>query len=231
VGQSEWRVGLVVVVRGRVSKMPNQHLMGGVAGKRDFYFDVTGGSQTVVYAAALPACGGELELRGKVLEVRGGSKRPGEASKVGSSYSELHVDVDDARCIDDEIVTKAQVTFEVRPLGGPGSMGPTELSAASDPALHEIVRWLADHPDVTKLAIEGHVNGLKMSSTPNARWGAQLAGQVAQWLVKHGVDCHRLEVVGRLDPDPKSPAERIRFRVHAGAAREPGDVVADACKP
>ena len=234
--QSEWREGDVVVVRGKLSKLPHQHLIGSVTGKREHYFDVTGGSQTIVYAASLPACTGELELRGKVLEVRGASKRPGDTKemKVDSSYREFHVDVDEARCLGGttDVIATGPVTFEVRPLGGPGSMGPTELSPKSDASLNEMVRYLADHPEITKVAIEGHVNGLKMSNIPNARRGADLGMQVAQWLVKHGVDCHRLEVMGRLDPDPNSPAERIRFRIlRPGAARLAGDAYADPCRP
>ena len=89
-----------IALRGRISKIPWQHLMTGVTGKKAEYFDLEGGKdQTVVYWKDPPSCSGDIVVVGKVLEVRGPPKKPGgRDTKVDDSYSELHVDVDSARC-------------------------------------------------------------------------------------------------------------------------------------
>ena len=99
---STWKPGATITVRGRVSQIIWQHIMTGVEGKKSAYFDLDGekSQQTVVYWKDPPTCNGTIEVTGKVLEVRGGSKRPGGATKVDESYSELQIDVEHARCVD-----------------------------------------------------------------------------------------------------------------------------------
>lgn len=92
-------------------------------------------------------------------------------------------------------------------------MGPTVLSAKSDAALEEVRAYLAAHPDAGPLRIECAINPMRMSSSPDARWPAGLALQVARWLVDHAIDCKRLEAVGWLDMELDQPAERVRFFV------------------
>lgn len=85
-----------ITLRGRVSKTPWQHMMTGVPGKSDAYFDLGGGKeQTVVYWKAPPSCAGDVEVVGTVLEVKGASKG-GKADEI----RELHVDVSSARCVE-----------------------------------------------------------------------------------------------------------------------------------
>lgn len=115
--------------------------------------------------------------------------------------------------VDGELETAAEVLFEVRPLSGPGTMGPTVLSAKSDPALEEVRAFLAAHPEAGLLRIECSINPMRMSSSPDARWPAGLALQVARWLVDHAIDCRRLEAVGRLDGELDRPQQRVRFFV------------------
>lgn len=88
------------MARGKVSRVPWQHLMTGVPGKQSEYFDLSDGWQTVIYAKDLPSCAGTLEVEGTVLSVRGPSKRPGRETKVDDSYEELQLDVTAARCIE-----------------------------------------------------------------------------------------------------------------------------------
>jgi hypothetical protein len=94
--------GEPITLRGRPSKLVWQHMMTSVPGKRSAYFDLGGGKeQTVVYWKEPPNCAGDIEVTGKVLELRGPSKRPGQPeTKVDDTYSERHVDVDTARCAD-----------------------------------------------------------------------------------------------------------------------------------
>src|SRR5262245_14764123 len=46
-----------------------------------------------------------------------------------------------------ELKTPAEISFQVRPLSGPGSMGPAELAPGSDVALSHVQRYLEAHPD------------------------------------------------------------------------------------
>lgn len=129
-----------------------------------------------------------------------------------------------------ELQLAREVSFEVRPLNGPGSMGPRVLSQSSEPALEEVRAYLAAHPEARPLRIECAANPLTMSGMPTPRWPAGLAHQVARWLVDHGIDCARLEVVGVLDRSGDTPGERVRFFVGRSTPRE-GDayVQLDAC--
>jgi hypothetical protein len=109
-------------------------------------------------------------------------------------------------------------------------MGPTGLAASSDPALEEVRAYLVAHADATPLRIECAANPMMMSSDPNTRWPAGLAKQVARWLVDHGIDCKRLEVVGWLDKESNAPAQRVRFFIGKKSSR-PADQETrlDAC--
>lgn len=87
-----------VTARGKISKTPWQHLMGSVPGKTSAYFDLEDGGQTVVYWKEAPKCAGLIEVTGKELIVRGGSKRPGAPSK-GDEFVEHHIDVMLVKCL------------------------------------------------------------------------------------------------------------------------------------
>ena len=98
--RSEWRDGLPVVAQGKISDRPWQHLVGSVEGKTAEYFDLQDGSQIIVYVTETPDCPEGVRVSGKVIEIRGASKRPGEAeSKAGGDFSELHIDVASFRCV------------------------------------------------------------------------------------------------------------------------------------
>jgi hypothetical protein len=72
-----------------------------IEGKEEHDFDLEGGGMTVIHAASLPACDGVLELRGTIVELRGPAKRPGHGpTKVDETYTEMHVDVARARCVE-----------------------------------------------------------------------------------------------------------------------------------
>jgi len=94
-----WREGERVMVRGRISQTPWQHMITSVEGKRAEYFDLEGGGQTVIYARDLPPCAGTLEIEATVLRVAGPGKRPGRDTRA-DEYVELQLDVGAARCLD-----------------------------------------------------------------------------------------------------------------------------------
>jgi len=130
-----------------------------------------------------------------------------------------------ATVVDGELKTAAEVVFEVRPLSGPGTMGPTALSTKSDPSLEEVRAYLTAHPDAGPLRIECAINPERMSSSPDAKWPASLALQIANWLVERGIDCKRLEAAGRLDSELNGQ-ERVRFFVNRDGRDRPPNRVA-----
>lgn len=93
-----WNAGDEVTALGKISKIPWQHLMIQVPGKRPEYFDLEGGEQIVIYARDLPTCGSSMRVEGTVIEARGASKRPGPQTKTEDDYSELSLDVKQAAC-------------------------------------------------------------------------------------------------------------------------------------
>jgi hypothetical protein len=125
-----------------------------------------------------------------------------------------------------ELTTPGEVSFRVRPLSGPGSMGPSELAPESEVALSHVKKYLEAHPD-QPLRVECSVNVSKLSSGPNSGYAANLANLVARWLVEHGVPCQRVEAVGRLERAPEAPAEKVRFLVRWGS--EAPDARAEPC--
>ena len=99
---AEWKDGELVTVRGRVATVIWQHVIGPPASKTFAYFDLEGEDhQTVVYWTKAPGCAEAVEVTGRVLVVTGPPKRPGRReTKVDASYSEVHLDVDEARCVE-----------------------------------------------------------------------------------------------------------------------------------
>lgn len=131
--------------------------------------------------------------------------------------------------VDGELRTSTEVAFAVRPLNGPGTMGPTVLSEASDAPLEEVRAYLVAHPDGGPLRIEASVNPMRMSSSPDASWPAGLSLQIARWLVERGIDCKRLAPIGWLDKSLDGK-ERVRFLVGPAHERPPGEEARrDAC--
>lgn len=74
--------------------------------------------------------------------------------------------------------------------------------APSEYATLELVRaYLVDHPDVTRVRIEGHTDG-RGEADHNAELGADRAERVRGWLIERGVDASRLEAVSCADRVP-----------------------------
>ncbi len=126
-----------------------------------------------------------------------------------------------------ELVLPSPIRFVVRPLSGPGTMGPSELSADSDVALSHVASYVRAHPEAD-VRIECAVNAIKMSSGPNSGRGAHRAQLVARWLVDRGISCKRLEAVGVLERKADAPAEVVRVLVRRGNPNA-GESRADPC--
>jgi hypothetical protein len=90
------RVGERVVLAGRVSQTPWQHMIRGDLKKQSAYIDLERGGQIVAYAEGSISCPGTVVLTGTVLLTEGSSKRPG-SKEVGS---EVQLDVESWQCLD-----------------------------------------------------------------------------------------------------------------------------------
>jgi outer membrane protein OmpA-like peptidoglycan-associated protein len=73
--------------------------------------------------------------------------------------------------------------------------GKADLLASSEATLREIVDVLSKHPEIARLAVDGHTDG-KGSAQRNLELSRARALSVERWLVEHGVDARRLEARG-----------------------------------
>lgn len=73
--------------------------------------------------------------------------------------------------------------------------GKATLKKASDAPLTFVKDYLDQNPAVTTLRIEGHSDSMG-SDAANQKLTEGRAKAAAEWLVAHGIDCHRLVAVG-----------------------------------
>ena len=60
------------------------------------YLDLNDGNQIVIYSKIPIKCKRNVKIKGKVIEVRGKSKRPGDTSEI--IYKEYQIIVEDWEC-------------------------------------------------------------------------------------------------------------------------------------
>lgn len=175
------------------------------------------------------ACGGSSERSAApppavvtTVVAPGAEEAPGSASSAASEAKPAFAIAEDG-----ELNVPSPVAFRVRPLAGPGSMGPSELAPESDAALEHVAAYLRAHPG-TSLRVECAVHASRLSSGPNAARGAYLAHLVARSLVGRGVDCGRLEAAGVVEEAPDAPAEKVRFLLRWQAT--PNEARKDPCE-
>jgi lipid-binding SYLF domain-containing protein len=78
--------------------------------------------------------------------------------------------------------------------------GSAELTPDSEPALHEALATLKEHPD-WKIRVEGFTDN-QGSKEANLKLSSQRAEAVVNWLVEHGIDRSRLSAKGYGDARP-----------------------------
>ena len=82
-----------VTIKGKISKIPWQHMITTVKGyPLNEYFDLEDKTQIVIYLKEAIPERGLISITGKVVGVKGGSKKPGAAKS--EPYVEYHVAVD-----------------------------------------------------------------------------------------------------------------------------------------
>ncbi|HEB32437.1 MAG TPA: hypothetical protein ENI15_16450 [Spirochaetes bacterium] len=89
-------IGKRIVLEGRISTMPWQHMIDDNPDYRYMeYFDV-GEDQLVIYSKEKIDCGGLVRLEGSVIQIEGKSKRPGS----DEVYREMQITVEGWECAD-----------------------------------------------------------------------------------------------------------------------------------
>jgi OmpA-OmpF porin, OOP family len=81
----------------------------------------------------------------------------------------------------------------------------------SEKVLKTVLQFLADHPEVTRMRIEGHTDD-KGEDENNQKLSAQRALSVSNWLVDNGVSHLRLLAVGFGESKPMAPNELVDGR-------------------
>ncbi len=107
-----------------------------------------------------------------------------------------------ALVIGEQIVIRDKIVFE---------SGKARIEASSEAVLAGLADLLTNHPEIARLAIEGHTDDLG-SQPQNLALSQARAAAVMRWLIEHGVDERRLQASGYGSRRPlkpnSSPAER-----------------------
>lgn len=81
----------------------------------------------------------------------------------------------------------------------------------SEPVLTKLLQFLQEHPEVTRLRVEGHTDSTA-GEEYNQDLSARRALSVCNWLVDRGVDHNRLIAVGFGESRPLAPNELVEGR-------------------
>jgi OOP family OmpA-OmpF porin len=93
---------------------------------------------------------------------------------------------DAVRIVGTQIVISQTIAF---------ATGKDDVAGVSEPVLSQIVRLLEDHPDIARVAVDGHTDDVGLEKD-NLALSRRRAVAVVRWLVAHGVDERRLEARG-----------------------------------
>ena len=103
--------------------------------------------------------------------------------------------------------------------------GKTDLRADANQILDGVVEVLVNHPEITKLRIEGHTDSMG-SARLNKKLSQGRAESVVNYLVEQGIDASRLEAKGYGESKPIAPNNtrrgreqnrRVEFTILSGA--------------
>lgn len=89
--------GKSMELTGTISDTPWQHMIDAPRGYENAnYVDFADGDQMVVYSKTPMECEGDVNIKGRYVEIEGTSKRPGS----DESYTELQIMADEFECAD-----------------------------------------------------------------------------------------------------------------------------------
>nr|WP_240806686.1 OmpA family protein [Polyangium spumosum] len=126
-----------------------------------------------------------------------------------------------ASLAEQEIVISQQVQFET---------GTAVLRPESDGVLGEVARVLAEHPEITRVEVQGHTDDTGPPDV-NRALGQDRAESVVEWLVRRGVARERLQPKGYGSDRPiadntteegRGKNRRVEFRILEKAPAEGG---------
>jgi len=95
------------------------------------------------------------------------------------------------------------------------------IAPESDGLLLQIVHVLEDHPEIARVAVDGHTDNVGLESN-NLALSRRRAVAVVRWLVAHGIDERRLEargfgprrpLVSNDTPEGRSRNRRVEFQI------------------
>lgn len=97
------------------------------------------------------------------------------------------------------------------------ALASAKILPESDPILTAVQQILEQHPEITKVSVEGHTDN-QGKAAANLELSKQRAAAVAAWLVKHGIDKKRLVSVGfgqqrPIDSNESEPGRQNNGRV------------------
>jgi outer membrane protein OmpA-like peptidoglycan-associated protein len=105
----------------------------------------------------------------------------------------------------------------------------SEILRDSDPTLLAVATTLKDHPEITKIRVEGHTDNVGNAGA-NERLSQKRAEAVVKWLTSYGIDKRRFEAKGfgmRNPVDTNTTDEgrqnnrRVEFHIAEGGAAAP----------
>lgn len=89
--------------------------------------------------------------------------------------------------------------------------GKADIRPGSEKVLRTLHQFLSEHPEVTRLRIEGHTDA-RAAEDFNMELSAKRSLAVCNWLVDHGIDHTRLIAVGFGESRPLGPNEEAQGR-------------------
>ena len=105
----------------------------------------------------------------------------------------------------------------------------SEILRDSDPTLLAIATMLKDHPEITKVRVEGHTDNTG-SGGANTRLSQKRAEAVVKWLTSYGLDRRRFDAkgYGMIRPIDSNATEegrhnnrRVEFHIANGGEAKP----------
>ncbi len=98
--------------------------------------------------------------------------------------------------------------------------GSDELANVEDPVLNEVVQIMKDHPEITRIRVEGHTDSTGSRSL-NQKLSERRAATVREYLTNHGVEAGRMTSKGHGQDRPiasndtdEGRAQNRRVEIH-----------------
>lgn len=186
-----------ITLYGRIAQVINQHLIAD-SKKEAVYIDLEDGDQIVAYVPHPLSCLGRVELTGKMIEVKGPAKRPGQETKVDDSYTERQMDVRRWRCLENTVALIDRLADPKASLEQKEAVKRQILDKGKD-ALPVLIDHLGDTRAFKREDIQNYYNLPPHLPTPPPLLATVTVGQ----------ECERI-LYEIITPKPSPSADRIK---------------------